>query len=220
MADVTVVIAAESHQRVRALLDGEAGIVVAGEARSLAHAFVLVARLRPAVLLLDFGRGWRDALAALQAIRSQSSRTRIILLTTRRTPESSILEAVRQGAGGYLGEAAVGGFLARAVRAVHAGEAWVPRRLGAQILRRLIRARGLARHARRLQRPAIGSGKPAQPAAVLLLSKLRAACTPSTRVGLKSNRPSPAPLITHESPNTRETTPSQAWNPRRSKWRI
>src|SRR5436189_164244 len=100
MADVTVVIAAESHQRVRALLDGEAGIVV-------------------------------------------------------------------------------GGFLARAVRAVHAGEAWVPRRLGAQILRRLIRARGLARHARRLQRPAIGSGKPAQPAAVLLLSKLRAACTPS-----------------------------------------
>ena len=125
MADVTVVIAAESHQRVRALLDGEAGIVVAGEARSLAHAFVLVARLRPAVLLLDFGR-----------------------------------------------------------------------RLGAQILRRLIRARGLARHARRFRSPA------------------------STRFVLKSNRPSPAPLITHESPNTRETTPSQALNPRRFKWRI
>jgi len=186
MADVTVVIAAESHQRVRALLDGEAGIVVAGEARSLAHAFVLVARIRPAVLLLDFGRGRRDALAALRAIRSQSSRTRIILLTTRGTPESSILEAMRQGAGGFLGEAAVGGFLARAVRAVHAGEAWVPRRLGAQILRRLIRARGLARHARRFRSPA------------------------STRFVLKSNRPSPAPLITHESPSTRETTPSQA----------
>jgi len=83
MADVTVVIAAESHQRVRALLDGEAGIVVAGEARSLAHAFVLVARIRPAVLLLDFGRGRRDALAALRAIRSQSSRTRIIVLDSR-----------------------------------------------------------------------------------------------------------------------------------------
>jgi len=196
MADVTVVIAAESHQRVRALLDGEAGIVVAGEARSLAHAFVLVARLRPAVLLLDFGRSWRDALAALRAIRSQSSRTRIILLTTRRTPESSILEAVRQGAGGYLGEAAVVGFLARAVRAVHAGEAWVPRRLGAQILRRLIRARGPARHARRFRSPAF------------------------TRVVLKSSRPSPTPLITHESPNTRESTPSQAQNPRRFEWRI
>lgn len=177
MAAVTVVIAAESHERVRGLLHGEAGIVVAGEARSLAHAFILVARIRPAVLLLDFGRSWRDSLAALPAIRIQSSRTRIILLTTRGTPESSILEAVKRGARGYLGEAAAGRFLARAVRAVHAGEAWVPRRLGAQIVRRLLRARALARRARRFQKPAIRSGKTTQPAVVLLLSKLRAACT-------------------------------------------
>src|SRR5438552_4383703 len=145
MADVTVVIAAESHQRVRALLEGEAGIVVAGEARSLAHAFVLVARIRPAVLLLDFGRGWRDALAALRAIRSQSSRTRIILLTTRGTPESSILEAMRQGARGVLGGAAVGAILARALRAGHAREARVARRLGAEVLRLVDRARAAGR---------------------------------------------------------------------------
>ncbi len=141
MAPVTVVIAAEARDRAfyRGLLDPEEGIAVAGEARPGLGVLAAVARLRPRVLLLDFKRRRLDTLVALQGIRPQSPRTKVILLPTPRTSDAFILEGLKRGAKGYMDRVAARVFLAKAVRAVDAGEAWVPRRMVSKILDRLVR---------------------------------------------------------------------------------
>ena len=51
--------------------------------------------------------------------------------------EARTLEALAHGARGYLDKALLTTFLARAVRVVDAGEAWVPRKMVARIMDRL-----------------------------------------------------------------------------------
>lgn len=89
-----------------------------------------------------------EELAALHA-RRRTPRTKVILLTTRQTSDALILEALHRGARGYLDAAAAPAFLAKAVRAVHAGEAWVPRRMGPKIHDRVTRLAAAERKARR-----------------------------------------------------------------------
>lgn len=139
MARVTVLIAAEARERAlcRSLLTREAGIALVGETRP-DPAPATLARRRSRILLLDLTRPRLDRLAALARVRRQSPRARVILLTTRRTPEALILEALTLGARGYLDRAALRTFLPKAVRAVDAGEAWVPRRMVSKILDRLV----------------------------------------------------------------------------------
>lgn len=151
MAPITVVIAGEARTRAlcRRLLRPEEDIAVSGEAPSGPMIPAVVTRLRPDVLLLDFARPRLDVLAHLPAIRSRARRTRILLLTAERTSEALLLEALHRGAHGYLGHVAAGTLLARAIRAVQAGEAWVPRRMVARILERLRRLAAAVRPGRR-----------------------------------------------------------------------
>ncbi|MFQ5899157.1 MAG: response regulator transcription factor [Candidatus Methylomirabilia bacterium] len=141
MTPVSVVITGGARELAfcRRLLDPERGIRVVGVTRNGLEALATVARLRPRVLLLDFGRPRLDALVALPLIRLRSPRTKVILLTTPRTSDALILEALSRGAQGYLDKAAIPTFLPKAVRAVDAGDAWVPRRMVSKILDRLIR---------------------------------------------------------------------------------
>lgn len=150
MIPVTVVIAAETRDRAlcRRLLHPEEGITVAAETRAGLEVLPTVARLRPRVLLLDFKQPRLDVLAALPGIRLQSPRTKVILLTARRTSAALILEGLKRGARGYMDRAAARTFLPKAVRAVDAGEAWVPRRMVARILDKLVRLASVEREAR------------------------------------------------------------------------
>lgn len=151
MAPITVAIAAQAHRRAscRRLLEREDGIALLGEARPGPESVAALARLRPRVLLLDFARTRLDTLARLAEIRRRTPRTKVILLTTRQTSDALILEALHRGARGYLDAAAAPAFLAKAVRAVHAGEAWVPRRMGPKIHDRVTRLAAAEQKARR-----------------------------------------------------------------------
>jgi len=142
MPTITVVIAdGDKTSRGRSLntLLAENGISVVGVARNGLEAILAADGLRPNILILNLNilRGKGDNL--LRALRQKSPHTRTILLA-RRSSRTPILEALSQGALGYLREKAVDRFLPKAVRHVEAGEAWVPRKMAAMIVDRLVKA--------------------------------------------------------------------------------
>ncbi len=141
MAPITVVIADRrkaGRAACRRLLRLEKGIRVAGGARSRQGALAAAARLKPRILLLALTLTPRDGVAVLPALRRKSPRSRVILLT-RRASEARILDALSPGVWGYLDARALETFLAKAVRKVDAGEAWVPRKMVARVVDRLAR---------------------------------------------------------------------------------
>lgn len=149
MAGISVVIASGRGGRravCRRLLARERGIRVAGEARSGLEAIAMAGQHRPRVLVLDVGLSGRDG-ALLQAVRARSPRTRVILLA-RMASQAQLLDALSRGARGSLDTRLLRRFLAKAVRAVAADEAWVPRKLVARILDRLARLKARLEPAR------------------------------------------------------------------------
>jgi DNA-binding NarL/FixJ family response regulator len=122
----------------RTLLEPEKGIRVVGEAASGLDAVTAAERLKPSIMLLDLELFNGDGPALLPVIRRKSPLTRVLLLTDR-GPEAPTLEALCHGARGYLERETLRTYLPRAVRAVGAGEAWVPRRMVTQIMARLSR---------------------------------------------------------------------------------
>ena len=142
MAPITVIVAGEPRDRAlcRSLLEPAAEISVVADVEAGQAAWAVVARRRPCVLLLDLRRPRLDVLAVLRRVRLERPRTRVILLTSRGTPIALILEGLRRGARGYLDRAALRAFLPKAVRAVDAGEAWVPRKVVSRVLDQLVRA--------------------------------------------------------------------------------
>jgi len=118
-------------------LQRDKGIRVVGRGRGALDTIRLAGRLKPRVLLLDLGVASRNGAAVLRLIRRQSPRTRVILLTGRSSGERA-LDALGRGAHGYLEERALGAYLSQAVRAVVAGEGWMPRKVISKIVDRLV----------------------------------------------------------------------------------
>lgn len=139
MRRITVVVAHReraSRERCFSLLQSDKRVRVVAEAQNGFTVIAVTAKLRPRILLLDFELSLISGFALLPVLRQKSPGTKVILLTTR-APESRILNALSHGATGYLEQKALGTFLAKAVRAVDAGEAWVPRRMVAKVVERL-----------------------------------------------------------------------------------
>ena len=122
----------------RSLLEREKDIRVVGEAASGLEAVSAAERLKPGILLLDLELFNGDGPSLLPVIRRRSPLTRVLLLTNR-APEAPTLDALSHGARGYLEKGALRTHLPRAVRAVGAGEAWVPRKMVTQIMARVAR---------------------------------------------------------------------------------
>jgi len=95
-----------------------------------------MAEWKPRVLLLDLTLVQANAGGLVARLLRRSPRTRIILLT-HHAAETQILNALLEGALGYLPKTAVPPYLSKAVPAVDAGEAWVPRTMVANLLTRL-----------------------------------------------------------------------------------
>jgi DNA-binding NarL/FixJ family response regulator len=138
---ISIVIAAREkagRAASRRLLESQKDIRVVGEARSGLDAATAAEKLKPSIMLLDLALFDADSTALLPVIRRKSPRTRVLLLSDS-TPEALTLEALSHGARGFLDKATLGTYLSRAVRAVNAGEAWVPRKMVAKIMDRLAR---------------------------------------------------------------------------------
>jgi DNA-binding NarL/FixJ family response regulator len=136
---ITVVVAERQRadrQACRRLLERERGIRVVGEVRSPLEAITTMGRLRPRILLLDLALARPEGRPLIPALRQKSPQTRVILLTGRGSAART-LEALSHGARGYLDRSVIDTFLARAVRVVDAGEAWIPRKMVARIMDKL-----------------------------------------------------------------------------------
>jgi two-component system, NarL family, response regulator LiaR len=110
------------REGLRAFLELQDGIEVAGEATDGEEAIAVAERLDPDVVLMDLVMPKLDGLGAMRALRERVPRARVIVLTSF-LDDDKLLPALRAGAAGYLLKNAPPPELARAVRAAHAGEA-------------------------------------------------------------------------------------------------
>lgn len=85
----------------RAVLEAEHGFEVIGEAGNGLEVTRLVERLRPNVLVLDLMIPGLHGLEVARKVKKLSPRTRVVILSMHRD-ESYVLEALKNGAAGYV----------------------------------------------------------------------------------------------------------------------
>jgi two-component system nitrate/nitrite response regulator NarL len=116
----------DDHRLVREgltkVLDGSDGIEVVGACGLGSEALELCTSHRPGVLLLDIVLPDVDGLSLIEAIRSGSPDTRILMLSMHSEPEYAAA-AVARGAAGLLGKDVAPESLVDAIRTVASGGA-------------------------------------------------------------------------------------------------
>jgi two-component system response regulator DevR len=137
------VLLVDDHQlltgALRALLEREPDIAVAGVARTVEEARRL-ARQRVDVVLMDYRLPDGTGAEATRTIKARWPTARVIMLTGVADDET-LLESIQAGADGYLTKDRAVDEVVAAVRAAHAGETLLPRSVLASIVRRVAQAR-------------------------------------------------------------------------------
>ncbi|HEX5157031.1 MAG TPA: response regulator transcription factor [Ktedonobacterales bacterium] len=106
----------------RALLQVEDGLIVAGEATTGEEAIALATTLRPDVVLMDINMPGVNGIEATRRILDVSPESGVLIITMFED-DASVFAAMRAGARGYLLKGAAGDETIRAIRAVSEGEA-------------------------------------------------------------------------------------------------
>lgn len=104
----------------RAALEDQADIAIAGEAPNAIDGIAAAARLRPDVVLLDLHLPDLSGLQACREMLKTAPGLRVLVLTSNNN-ERNVQEAMQAGAQGYLLKENDGASLARAVRQAAAG---------------------------------------------------------------------------------------------------
>ncbi len=122
------------RQGLKMFLSLDPELEVVGEAANGAEALEQVARLQPDVVLMDLKMPVMDGLTAIGRIRAAHPETEVIAVTSV-LEDTSIIEAVRAGAIGYLLKDTEADELCRAIKAAAAGQV----QLSPQAAERLVR---------------------------------------------------------------------------------
>ena len=120
----TQILLADDHQVVldglRALLAGEEDLDVIGEATDGLQVLPKVLQLKPAVLVVDLMMPGLNGLEVVRQVKQRAPETRIIVLSMHAN-DAYVVEALRNGAAGYVLKQAESHALVDAIRAVRAG---------------------------------------------------------------------------------------------------
>ena len=112
------------RQAVTDILSSHDDVVVAGEAVNGAEAVALTASLRPDVVVMDIRMPELDGIRATAAICDDPANADVhVLILTTFEEDEYVVAALRAGASGFIGKGAEPDDIARAVLAVHAGDA-------------------------------------------------------------------------------------------------
>lgn len=133
------ILVADDHYVVRmglvALVETEPDLQVVGEAADGAQAIEQYKKLLPDLTLMDLRMPRTDGIVATQKIREQFPAARILMLTTYDGDED-IHKALSAGASGYLLKNSTRASLIPALRAVAAGQRWIPQEVASRLAAR------------------------------------------------------------------------------------
>jgi DNA-binding NarL/FixJ family response regulator len=139
---VARLIIADDHELARAglkaMLAPERGLELVGEATNGREAVELARRLRPDLALMDMRMPELDGLAATRAIKQESTRTSVIIITNHANPDY-LFEALKAGAAGYVLKEATQREVVTAIKQVLRGESLLNTELATKLLERLAR---------------------------------------------------------------------------------
>jgi len=108
------------REGVRALLQLQPDLEVAGEASNGTEAIEAVARLDPDVVLMDIAMPGLGGIEAALELRKQGRRAKILILSQYEDREY-VRRLLKAGVAGYVLKKSAGAELANAIRAVHRG---------------------------------------------------------------------------------------------------
>jgi DNA-binding NarL/FixJ family response regulator len=114
-------------------------IEIVGEASTANEALLLAPQLAPDVLLLDLNLPGTSGLAILRELGPRLPNTRIVMLTIS-DDRRDLLDAVRNGAAGYLTKDLSPEALQRAVRGIRSGDLAMSRAMAAEVIQNLASA--------------------------------------------------------------------------------
>ena len=112
------------RQGLRALVESDPEFVVVGEAADGLEAVALVKRKKPKVVIVDLMMPGLNGLETLQKVLRLKLDTRVIILSMYRN-EAYVLEAMRNGAAGYVVKESGGAELFQAMRTALAGRRYL-----------------------------------------------------------------------------------------------
>ena len=135
------ILVADDHSLIRmglvALVNTEADIAVIAEAADGQQAVDLFAKHDPDLVLMDLRMPVKNGIEATIEIRKKSPHARVLMLTTFDGDED-IHQALQAGAQGYVLKGSTGQNLIPALRALAAGQRWIP----PEVAKRLADRRG------------------------------------------------------------------------------
>ena len=133
------ILIADDHFIVRmgltALVNMEPDMEVIGEAANGAQAVDIFGKLNPDLVLMDLRMPVKDGIQATAEIRNKFPVARILMLTTYDGDED-IHKALQAGAQGYVLKNSTAEALIPALRAVAAGQQWIPKDIASRLVSR------------------------------------------------------------------------------------
>lgn len=133
---ITHIVIVDDHALLRdalvTILSGEPDFEVAGQGGSAADAVRLARETLPDIILLDIDMPG-GGIAAAREIAAQCPATKIVILTSSED-DDHLIEALKIGARAYILKGVAARELLRILRAVEAGESYVPPALAASLL--------------------------------------------------------------------------------------
>jgi NarL family two-component system response regulator LiaR len=145
-AEAIRVLIADDHEVVReglrALIESEPGMVLAGEATNGREAVQHATSLKPDVILMDLVMPLMDGIEAIGYIKRQDPDARILVLTSFAEDEK-VFPAIKAGASGYLLKDSSARELLQAIRDVRAGQLSIDSTIAHKLMRELQRPSNL-----------------------------------------------------------------------------
>lgn len=104
------------------------------------NAIARIRRLKPQILLMNTSRAMHECCDLLLALRDQCPGVRTLLVIDEAIEEDDLVQALACGARGFITVDLDSVDLTKAVSAINRGEAWVPRRMTATLMQRIVSA--------------------------------------------------------------------------------
>jgi DNA-binding NarL/FixJ family response regulator len=150
------------REGIKAIVERDGALEVAGEARDAQEAISCCRDLHPDLILMDVSMPKMDGIEATRRIKGLFPHTSVLILTSCSDPHL-LMDAVRAGAAGYVLKGHSQDRMLDAIRAVLGGETYLDQKLVMTLLRRL----GEETDSRGSRPPAV----PSTPAAAVPLQK-------------------------------------------------